>query len=132
MGGTWFFGNLLEELRKIQISYQPLLQFHIQLNVHGVKKPHEGFLGSVEAGKAYDPTHLVENFNGSKTPILIDQGTADKFGKDQLKTEDFLAAAHKAGVKVDYRSREGYGHNFFFIASFIEDHIEFHARYLKA
>jgi S-formylglutathione hydrolase len=45
--------------------------------------------------------------------------------------KDFLDAANAAGVKVDYRFREGYGHNFFYIGTFIGEHFEFHARYLK-
>jgi S-formylglutathione hydrolase len=43
-----------------------------------------------------------------------------------------LAAADKAGVKVHYKFREGYAHNFFYVATFIGEHFEFHARYLKA
>jgi S-formylglutathione hydrolase len=89
------------------------------------------FLGSVEAGQTYDPTHLVASASVS-TPILVDQGSADAFLAENLLVEDFLAAAHKAGVKVDYRFREGYSHNFWFVASFISEHFEFHARYLKA
>lgn len=91
------------------------------------------FLGSVEAGQQYDPTHLVEGYQGTKTPILIDQGSDDKWlHQNYLLVEDFLSAAHKAGFKVDYRFREGYAHNFFYVASFIQEHFEFHARYLKA
>lgn len=60
-------------------------------------------------------------------------GTQDKFLKEkQLLPEDFLNAAAKSGVKVNYNLREGYGHNFWFIASFIGEHFDFHARYLKA
>lgn len=99
------------------------------------KNAYEKFFGSVEGGKDYDPTHLVANFHGQQQipPILIDQGSDDKWTKEgQLLTEDFLSAAHKAGVKVNYHSREGYAHNFFYVATFIEEHFEFHARYLKA
>ncbi len=91
----------------------------------------KNYLGSIEAGAIYDPCHLVGTFTGPKTPILIDQGSNDKFLKDNLKPEEFLDAAHKAGHEVEYRVREGYSHDFFFTATFIEEHIEFHARYLK-
>lgn len=92
----------------------------------------QNYLGSVEAGASYDPTHLVKDFSGpAHTKILIDQGTHDKFLKDQLLPCNFLDAAHKAGVEVEFNMREGYSHDFWFVSSFMEDHIEFHARYLK-
>lgn len=94
------------------------------------KNAFEKYLGSVEAGQAYDPTHLVQTAKVS-APILIDQGSADNFLAEHLLPEDFLAAAHKAGVKVEYKFREGYSHNFWYVASFIKEHFEFHSRYLK-
>jgi S-formylglutathione hydrolase len=94
------------------------------------KNAFEKYLGSVEAGKAYDPTELISSAKVAST-ILIDQGSADAFLPENLLVEDFLSAAHKAGVKVDYRHREGYAHNFWYVASFIQEHFEFHARYLK-
>jgi len=64
---------------------------------------------------------------------MIDLGSKDKFIEEkQLLINDFLDAAHKAGVNVHYKLREGYSHDFFYIASFIGEHFEFHARYLKA
>jgi S-formylglutathione hydrolase len=90
------------------------------------------YLGSVEAGKDYDPTLLVSQWNGPSTPILVDQGTADQYLKEQLRVDDFLDAAYKAGVQVEYKLRENYAHNFFYISTFIEEHFDFHARYLKA
>lgn len=95
------------------------------------KNAFEKYLGSVEAGKAYDPTHLVGEYNGPKTPILIDQGSHDKFLRTELLVDNFLDAAYKAGHEVQFRMREGYTHDYFFVGTFIEDHIEFHARYLK-
>lgn len=96
------------------------------------KNAFEKFLGSVEAGIVYDPTLLISSTKVPTTPILIDQGSADAFLAENLLVEDFLSAAHKAGVKVDYRFREGYSHNFWYVASFIQEHFDFHARYLKA
>lgn len=96
------------------------------------KNAFEKFFGSVEAGAAFDPTHLVKEWQGPKTPLLVDLGSDDKFSKEgQLLIKDFLNAANQAGVKVDYRFREGYGHNFFYIGTFIGEHFEFHSRYLK-
>lgn len=64
--------------------------------------------------------------------ILIDQGDADSFLTDQLKPELLRAAADAAGQKVTIRMQPGYDHSYFFMASFIADHVVFHAKRLKA
>ncbi|WP_428060010.1 S-formylglutathione hydrolase [Brevundimonas sp.] len=63
--------------------------------------------------------------------ILIDQGDADSFLTDQLKPELLQAAADAAGQKVTIRMQPGYDHSYFFMASFIADHVAFHAERLK-
>ena len=63
--------------------------------------------------------------------ILIDQGDADSFLTDQLKPELLKAAADAAGQKITLRMQPGYDHAYFFMASFIADHIAFHAARLK-
>ena len=64
---------------------------------------------------------------GVDLPLLVDQGSQDKF-LDLLKTARLEAAAPKATIRM----QEGYDHSYFFVASFMEDHIAFHARALKA
>lgn len=64
--------------------------------------------------------------------ILIDQGEADSFLADQLKPELLQAAADAAGQKVTIRMQPGYDHSYFFMASFVADHVAFHAERLKA
>ncbi len=61
-----------------------------------------------------------------------DQGDADSFLTDQLKPELLQAAADAAGQKVTIRLQPGYDHSYFFMTSFIADHIAFHAERLKA
>lgn len=63
--------------------------------------------------------------------ILIDQGDADSFLTDQLKAELLQAAADATGQKITIRMQPGYDHSYFFMASFIADHVAFHARRLK-
>ena len=63
--------------------------------------------------------------------ILIDQGDADSFLADQLKPELLQAAADAVGQKVTVRMQPGYDHSYFFMASFIADHVAFHAKRLK-
>jgi len=94
------------------------------------EKAFKGYLGSVEAGKAYDATELVLKYSGPKSPILIDQGTADGFLKNQLKPENFAAAASKCDYPIALNMRALYDHSYYFIATFMRDHIDFHARAL--
>jgi S-formylglutathione hydrolase len=90
------------------------------------EKAFTGYLGSVEAGRAYDATALVEA--GARFPdVLIDQGEADKFLDSQLKPHLFANACAKAGIPCTLRMQSGYDHSYFFIASFIEDHLRWHA-----
>ncbi|MEX0618014.1 MAG: S-formylglutathione hydrolase [Pseudohongiellaceae bacterium] len=63
-------------------------------------------------------------------PLLIDQGDADEFLQEQLKPELLLEACRKAGYPVTYNLRAGYDHSYFFIATFIEDHLRFHHSFL--
>ena len=62
--------------------------------------------------------------------ILIDQGGADPFLMNQLKPELFEAACMQANVPLDFRLHEQYDHGYYFVASFIEDHLRFHAKKL--
>ncbi len=63
--------------------------------------------------------------------ILIDQGDADSFLADQLKPELLTAAAEAAGQTLTLRMQPGYDHSYFFMTSFIDDHIAFHAKRLR-
>lgn len=64
--------------------------------------------------------------------ILVDQGDADTFLTDQLKPDLLTAAAQKAGQGLTLRMQPGYDHSYFFMASFVDDHVAFHAKRLKA
>lgn len=64
-------------------------------------------------------------------PILIDQGTADDFLAGQLVTERFVEACKQAGVQATVHFRDGYDHSYYFISSFIGDHLRFHATHLR-
>ncbi|MDH5394050.1 MAG: S-formylglutathione hydrolase [Gammaproteobacteria bacterium] len=81
--------------------------------------------------KAYDATALIEA--GAKvSDILIDQGTADEFyEQQQLLPENFKAACEKSGQALTLRMQDGYDHSYHFIASFIGEHIAYHAKALK-
>jgi S-formylglutathione hydrolase len=82
-----------------------------------------------EAWRRYDATELVRA-RPSDATLLIDQGEADGFLEEQLKPELLVEAAETVGQKVELRMQPGYDHSYFFIASFIEDHLRHHARAL--
>lgn len=63
--------------------------------------------------------------------ILVDQGLSDDFLKEQLKPELFEAACREAGQNLTLRQHEGYDHSYFFIQSFIDDHLEHHWKFLN-
>jgi S-formylglutathione hydrolase len=83
------------------------------------------------AWRDYDACALIES--GARLPdLLVDQGTADSFLESQLKPQLLEAACVKAGQPLTLRMQEGYDHSYFFIATFIEDHLRWHARRLGA
>ncbi|MFC4273278.1 S-formylglutathione hydrolase [Sneathiella chungangensis] len=94
------------------------------------QKAFTGYLGTDQASWAeYDATALVKN--GKRAPhILIDQGTADQFLCEQLKPEIFEAACKEAGQPLTLRRQDGYDHSYYFIQTFMEDHIRHHAAHL--
>lgn len=79
--------------------------------------------------RKHDAVALVED-RGYDKPILIEQGMADKFLQVQLKPELLEAACAKAGVDLTVNRRDGYEHSYYFIATFIEAHLRFHAKCL--
>ncbi len=82
-----------------------------------------------EAWKAYDTVELVKQAR-EKLPLLVDQGDADEFLTGQLKPELLQAAAAEAGHPLMLRLQPGYDHSYYFIASFIGEHIAHHAEAL--
>jgi S-formylglutathione hydrolase len=87
-----------------------------------------GYLGADRAHwREYDTTALIEDRGWTGPPIVVDQGTSDQFLASQLKPELLQDACRRAGVSLDLRLREGYDHSYFFIASFVEDHLRIHA-----
>jgi len=91
------------------------------------RKAFEGYLGDNESRWAnYDATELVMK-QPSEAHILIDQGTDDEFLKEHLRPELFDIACQKMGQNLTLRMQEGYDHSYYFITSFIEDHIKWHA-----
>ena len=94
------------------------------------KKAFSHYLGADEsAWAAYDTCVLLGHVTEQR-PILIDQGTADNFLEEQLKTHLIEEASSAANYPIEVRMQDGYDHSYYFIASFIESHLVFHAEHL--
>ncbi|MGI9389087.1 MAG: S-formylglutathione hydrolase [Boseongicola sp.] len=89
------------------------------------QKQFNAYLGSTDTGAAHDATLLLGG-GGFELPILIDTGTNDQFG-DLLKTEALAEVLAAERLNATLRLQKGYDHSYFFISTFMEDHINFHA-----
>jgi S-formylglutathione hydrolase len=91
-------------------------------------KAFSGYLGTNRSSwAAHDATALVMAGRRFPGPVLIDQGEADKFLAEQLNPGLFEGACRQAGVDLRLRRHAGYDHGYYFIASFIDDHLRHHA-----
>jgi S-formylglutathione hydrolase len=90
-----------------------------------------GYLGSAQASwRQYDACALIED--GARLPdLLVDQGEADNFLHEQLKPGLLVLACKKAGIPATVRMQPGYDHSYYFISSFMADHVAWHAERLK-
>lgn len=96
------------------------------------QKAFQGYLGDHQADwRKYDATALIEDGHQS-SPILIDQGLNDQFLTEQLHPERFKTACQLSGQALDLRYHEGYDHGYYFISTFIVDHLQHHLRILNA
>jgi S-formylglutathione hydrolase len=97
------------------------------------QKAFDGYLGRDRARwRQYDATALMSEVKDAKRgpAILIDQGLADQFLASQLHPERFEEACAHVGYPLSVRRHEGYDHGYYFISTFIEDHLRHHAQFL--
>jgi S-formylglutathione hydrolase len=95
------------------------------------EKALSGYLGDDKSRwREYDATALIEDRGWAGPTIVVDQGTSDQFLDTQLKPGLLQQACERKGVALDLRMRNGYDHSYFFIATFIADHLRFHAGHL--
>lgn len=103
------------------------------------QKALSGYLGSRLYGESdswsqYDTVELVKSADSAlkvSMPVLIDQGEADNFLVEQLNTQLLIDTAKQANFPMQVRFQPGYDHSYFFIATLIEEHIVFHAKFLQ-
>jgi S-formylglutathione hydrolase len=91
------------------------------------RKALTGYLGTDEqAWRRHDAVALIED--GARVPaLLVDQGAADSFLEEQLRPELLAAACEKAGIDLTLRLQPGYDHSYYFISTFMADHLRWHA-----
>ena len=101
------------------------------LNCPWGEKALGGYLGADRAAwRAYDACALIED--GARVPeILVDQGEADSFLETQLMPGRLAAACEAAGIDLTLRMQPGYDHSYYFISTFMAEHVAWHAARLK-
>lgn len=130
MGGH---GALTMALRRPDIfasvsAFAPIVS---PMNCPWGEKALPGYLGGDQASwRQYDACALIED-GARAADILVDQGTADNFLRDQLKPELLVKACKKADIALTLNMREGFDHSYYFIASFMDDHLHWHAERLS-
>ncbi len=93
------------------------------------EKAFTGYLGdSKDTWQEYDSVALIQQAS-TQLPMLVDQGSDDNFLDEQLKPQALVDAAAKVDYPLELRMQPGYDHSYFFIASFIEEHLHFHAKH---
>lgn len=95
------------------------------------KKAFSNYLGPDEDWKQHDASELVRE-NSDDRHILVDQGMDDQFLGEQLSPDVFEEACEEAGQPLTLRRHEGYDHSYYFISTFMEDHIRHHAEVLRS
>ena len=121
--GALTIGLRHPDLFKSISAFSPIVS---PLNCPWGEKALSAYLGADRAAwAAHDACALVKS-RGFGGTILVDQGEADNFLSEQLKTHLLQEACDEAGVSVQIRMQPGYDHSYFFIASFIEDHLNHH------
>jgi len=94
------------------------------------QKAFTNYLGNEKSEwQQYDSEYLLKN-STSKTPILVDQGLDDEFLENQLMTSTLEGLTKTSDHPINLRYQPGYDHSYYFISTFIEDHIHFHCRSL--
>ena len=95
------------------------------------QKAFTAYLGEDRAAwEEYDASLLLAQYRGD-LPMLVDQGDADNFLSEQLKPQALYTAAMQSKANLLLRMQPGYDHSYYFITSFIEEHLRFHAGYLQ-
>lgn len=137
MGGHGAITIALKNLKSYQSvsAFSPITN---PINCPWGIKAFTAYLGAADIGnnqevwKEYDSCELLKQLGKEQLaiPMLVSQGESDNFIVDQLTPEALISAAYQCNYPLQYLSHEGYDHSYYFISSFIEQHIRFHGKYL--
>ena len=128
MGGH---GALILGLREGFESVSAFSPIVNPINCPWGQKALTGYLGeNKDSWKEYDACELVLAGYKSKSPLYIDQGSADEFLEKELLSQNLQEACNSKGQELILNFRDGYDHSYYFISTFIEDHIKFHLKHL--
>jgi S-formylglutathione hydrolase len=95
------------------------------------QKAFAGYFGEDRAlWKAHDTTELIRAGHAHANPILIDQGTEDQFLAKELLTDNLVRVAAESNQRFEVRYQDGYDHSYYFISTFVRDHVRFHAEFI--
>ncbi|KAI3968250.1 hypothetical protein MKX01_018553 [Papaver californicum] len=131
MGGHGALTIYLKNLDKYKSvsAFAPIVN---PINCPWGQKAFSNYLGDDKSDwEEYDATCLISKYNNVLATILIDQGEADKFLHDQLLVHKFEEACRKVNVPLLLRLQPRYDHSYYFISTFIDDHIRHHAQALS-
>ncbi|QLB18213.1 S-formylglutathione hydrolase [Mannheimia granulomatis] len=144
-GKQSIFGHSMGGHGALTIAFKNLDNYHsvsafspivAPIQVAWGQKAFFAYLGEKQtAWQDYDSVALLQkhhaNIIAKNLPILIEQGDKDQFLSEQLKPELFCQMADKLGVNYQFHLRAGFDHSYYFISSFIGEHIAFHATHLR-
>ena len=117
-----------KEYYKSVSAFSPICSLH---KSDFAKEAMKNYLdNNIETINSYDPISLIKEYKSSFNNILIDVGLEDEFLHD-LFIDDFVAACNNVNQKILFQKHSEYGHNYYFIHSFIKNHIEYHSNNLK-
>lgn len=129
MGGHGALSIALKNMDRYQAvsAFSPIVN---PMKVPWGQKAFSNYLGDNKSDWAdYDTCELMSRVS-ERLPILIDQGDSDNFLEEQLKPDNLVQVAKEADFPITLRLQAGYDHSYYFIASFIEDHLRFLNGYL--
>ncbi|OUR95394.1 S-formylglutathione hydrolase [Halobacteriovorax marinus] len=128
--GALILGLKEKELYKAISAFSPITN---PINCPWGQKAFKGYFGeqAQELALANDATEILRKGRATRNCILIEQGLDDEFLKEQLLTENFENICKEVGQELKVNYREGYDHSYFFIATYLEEHVQFHLEAFK-
>ncbi|GAA0780911.1 MULTISPECIES: S-formylglutathione hydrolase [Pseudomonadati] len=133
MGGHGALSIAFKNLQKYTSvsAFSPICN---PINCPWGKKAFNGYLGkNSQTWFEYDSSELLKKLTDPQSfiPALVDQGESDTFLTEQLAPQALTQAAEQVGYPLVLRMQQGYDHSYYFIASFIEEHLRFHAQHFN-